>query len=314
VNSRSETTAFFPAGREQLFGIITSSGTSNGTAVVAVAGGGHHTSAHLARLSVRLCRRAAERGYPALRFDYHGVGESTGDLSEYRFSSPFVEDLAAALRWARAEGMTRFVPVGLCFGARTALAAAASDPEIVGIVPVSLPLGDLRQGEGTPARRTEQMGPWRLLASGLRPQVLRGFFRARSFRRQVRTAATHLRVAARTLGRRVRPGAADRDSNESGVSPGLVRDLAALATRGVPMLFVYGEEDPFYRQFLQASERELAPILRHAGSLMRVLTVPEAVRPYENVSGQERMLEGIDGWLAEHFGTLSQQAAPAGAP
>ena len=314
ATTRHERAAYFPAGGERLLGILTRpTSEPTGNAVVMVAAGGYHTSAHINRLSVLLCRRAAEAGHHGLRFDYHGLGESTGDLSEYRFAEPFVDDLEGAFGWGRAEGVRGFVPVGLCFGARTAISVAREDRSVTGLVHVSLPLLDLRQGEGTAARRAEDLGFWRFLGVGFRSDVLRKFFPPYSFRRQSRVAWAHVRVGVRTTAERVRRLFRAGSASPRSVSSQLLRDLEVLVSRGVPMLFIYGEDDPFYRQFREAAAGPLAPILRRAGSRVAVATVPGEVRPYESVAGQDRLVAEVEAWLAAHVSDPSGRPHAAAA-
>lgn len=317
MSSQEETPAFFRAGSDRLFGVLTRpSGEARGTAVVVAAAGGYHTSIHLNRLSVSLCRQVAREGYHGLRFDYHGVGESTGDLAAYRFAEPFVDDLAGALAWARREGAERFVPVGLCFGARTAISVAREDHSVAGLILVSLPMHDLRQGEGTPARRAEAMSVWSFVRTGLRPQVLRRFFPPYRFRRQLRVARAHIRVGVRAVLGRLKRGVRLAPP-DAAMSPGLMSDLEDLLARRIPILFVFGGSDPFYRQYLRAAEGPLAAALREAGSAVQVVTVPGTTRPYESVEGQARLIEAVEVWLAQNASAprgLSRRAAAAPMP
>jgi hypothetical protein len=312
---RPEVAGFFPVGPDRLFGVLARPREpETGTAVVVAAGGGHHTSAHINRLAARLCRQVASSGHLGVRFDYHGVGESTGDLTEYRLAEPFTDDLRGAISWARHEGASDVVVVGLCFGARTALAAARIDAGVRGLVLVSLPLLDLRQGEGGAARRAGEAGLWEYLRTGLRAEVLRRFLPPYSFRRQARVAWAHLRVGARTAAARTGNRVRRRPPSGSLVSAGLLDDLRAVMAREVPILLAYGGVDPFFRQFRDAAEGPLAPLLERAGDLIEVVSIPEEARPYESVAGQERLLEAVGSWLDRLEEEGRSPATPAARP
>lgn len=130
-----ERAVYFPAGRDDLFGILSSppSGEPSDLAVVilgeAVPGGMRGQNAVL----VRLARAVARAGLVSFRFDYHGVGESTGATPVARRDAPFLEDVDAAFDWLRTQGSRRFLVVGSCFGAQTALLAVPGRPEIRGV-------------------------------------------------------------------------------------------------------------------------------------------------------------------------------------
>jgi alpha/beta superfamily hydrolase len=134
-----ERAVFFSAGREDLFGILSAppAGEASDVAVVilaeAVPGGMRGQNA----VMVRLARAVARAGYVSFRFDYHGVGESTGATPVARRESPFVEDLDAAFDWLRMQGHWRFLVVGSCFGAHTALLALPGRAEIRGVALLS---------------------------------------------------------------------------------------------------------------------------------------------------------------------------------
>ena len=79
-----ESPVFFKAANHQLFGILTEpTGDPLGTVVIPLSGGGTPLSTNRNRFSVRLCREVARLGFHALRFDYHGIGESEGQVAPF---------------------------------------------------------------------------------------------------------------------------------------------------------------------------------------------------------------------------------------
>ena len=97
----------------------------------------------LYRFYEELALRFAERGYPALAFDYFGRtagAERRGDDFEYR---PHVEaltgeqveaDVAAAVEHLRSAGATSVFTVGFCLGGRQSWLAAAGGHGLAGAV------------------------------------------------------------------------------------------------------------------------------------------------------------------------------------
>ena len=141
-----EEAVHFGSGGERLFGILSHPAAEpRGVAVVFLQGAGYVPSFNHNRLWVTLSRRLGTEGFHAFRFDYRGVGESTGTAARVRLDRPVPDDLLAAVGCVRRVGVERFVLVGSCFGALTALAASAT-PGVVSEVllapPVLLPRRD----------------------------------------------------------------------------------------------------------------------------------------------------------------------------
>lgn len=67
-----------------------------------------------------MAHRLEDAGYAAMRFDYAGTGDSSGDIAEFGIDD-WIEDIAAAADALRREsGVSRIVLVGLRFGATLA--------------------------------------------------------------------------------------------------------------------------------------------------------------------------------------------------
>lgn len=98
----------------------------------------HRVGPH--RLHVRLARTLARAGFPALRMDLSGIGDSRALPEGLRFRDSAVADVRAAIDHlgvpADGPGALLF---GICSGADNALAAAEADPRIAGIVLVDPP-------------------------------------------------------------------------------------------------------------------------------------------------------------------------------
>ena len=102
-----ETPVFIHAGEETLSGILGfPARDSSGLGVIVLAGGWRGTSAGRNRVMVRLCRRLMASGFHTLRFDYAGVGESTG-TQKLTLADPSVEDLLGAVKWFQALAVSR---------------------------------------------------------------------------------------------------------------------------------------------------------------------------------------------------------------
>ena len=88
-------------------------------------------------------------GYIVLRFDYHGLGDSEGDVKEnlvadfYRTiqQGRYVDDALAAMDYMEGKhGIGRFVLGGLCGGALTGLFAGRDDMRVIGLFGLGIPV------------------------------------------------------------------------------------------------------------------------------------------------------------------------------
>ncbi len=185
----------FACAGESLFGILAvpaeprvpgdrSWPATSRTAVVIVVGGPQYRSGSHRQFTL-MARELAAAGWPTLRFDYRGMGDSTGPMRSFEKVS---EDLGAAIGALQRElpDVDRVVLWGLCDGASAALLYLddCDDPRIAGLCLVN----PWARTEATLAathvkhyygQRLMQAEFWRKLASGgLRPDALAGLWRS----------------------------------------------------------------------------------------------------------------------------------------
>jgi pimeloyl-ACP methyl ester carboxylesterase len=305
AGTRAETPLFFPAGEETLFGVLTTPpGRANGLAALTLPGAWYGTSTGRNRLLVRMCRRLAGAGFHALRFDYRGVGESTGSIEAFRLEEPLVEDLDGAVRALEARGLTGLVLVGVCFGGRTALLGSPRVADLRAVVLVSPPLGRGAKGRG-PAGESSI---WTLLRRALRVNVLKGLFDPHVRRLYARVA----RKQWRRLRRKLRPQRTGPDPREDPrwATPEVLRPLEALVARRVPVLMAFGEDDIGYADFLRAGKGRFGELLERAGSLVQVEVLKGPLRGFARVEMQDLLIDRVVGWLQR----LSEPEARAPGP
>lgn len=115
----SEQAITFDCGPDQLAGILAKPQTAASTAVIVIVGGPQYrVGSH--RQFVLLSRALAAAGYPVLRFDYRGMGDSTGAQRDF---TTVTADIAAAIVAMQTQqpSVTRIALWGLCDGATAAL-------------------------------------------------------------------------------------------------------------------------------------------------------------------------------------------------
>jgi alpha/beta superfamily hydrolase len=230
---------------------------------------------HRNRMWVEAARRLAAEGFSAFRVDFHGTGDSEGETGYRDPGKPYREDAAAVLRHLReAFGETRFVLYGICFDARTALAAFMDEPgAIEGVLFVAAPVTEL---DALVAADADRKG-WRHL-----------LFRA-------------LRNAS--------PGGAP----ELPLSPSFVTHFQAFARSRARALFLYGQEDAEYETLRIAERRLFARLDPAVRARMTVEAWPGKVHGYLEIGRQRETLERCIEWI-RGFHPAAARGAGSGRP
>lgn len=111
------------------------------------------------RLYVPITELLNDLGLLVLRFDFHGLGDSEGELAEKQLIEiynhvevgRYVDDTLCAIRWLReTQGQQTFILGGLCGGATTAALAAGHEPAVRHLLCLGLAI--TLSGDATPAR------------------------------------------------------------------------------------------------------------------------------------------------------------------
>jgi len=218
------------------------------------------------RLYVRLTRRLAEMGFPALRFDLSGIGDSRAAANRLSIRERWVDECRAAMDTMAVEtGAQRFVLAGNCSGAAASYLTAREDARVVGLGLINL--------QGPPGLRY-----YLRLAAG----SLVGWRRLLHGRAKI--------PGLRFVGRLVVGGGTPRRT------PSFVDGLNDLAERGVDMLLVNSEWDPGY-DFFHGKQR---PHLERGAMRERVRldVIPGANHDLSLVANQDRLVESVLGWAA----------------
>jgi len=119
---------------ERLVGVISLPDAAAHTGVLVIVGGPQYrVGSH--RQFVRLARALAAAGYPTLRFDYRGMGDSSGAARTFEDCRGDIAAAVGALRAARPD-VERIVLWGLCDAAPAALDfwQETQNPAIAGMV------------------------------------------------------------------------------------------------------------------------------------------------------------------------------------
>jgi exosortase A-associated hydrolase 1 len=258
--------------------------------VIAVGGPQYRVGSH--RQFVLLARRLAEHGYPTLRFDYRGMGDSEGIPRSFEQVGADLHAAVDALRGACPDHAV--VVWGLCDAASAALLHAGSHPAVTGIVAVN-PWA--RSDASLAAVHVKHYYLARALQGEFWTKLVRG-------RLDVRASAAAL---LRNLGqawnhfRAVRSGGSGDDSFQSRMARGLA-DF-----RGRVLLIVAGD-DLTAKEFLQHAGT--SPAWRGLLDASRVsrVDVPQADHTFSTRAWKQQAEDATIGWL-QNAPAVEQRAA-----
>lgn len=130
----SESAFFFDCKEAQLLGVLSSTGSASDIGLIVVVGGPQYRIGSHRQFTL-LARVLASAGYPCLRFDHRGMGDSEG---QPHACHDLDDDICAAIHafQTRMPNIRRFVLWGLCDAASAVLIyrAHSKDERIVGMV------------------------------------------------------------------------------------------------------------------------------------------------------------------------------------
>ena len=121
---------FFSSQERRLFGVlhVPDGGAGRGLGVAfCPAFAEEHKQGY--RIFVELARRLTAEGFPCLRFDYGGTGDSEGDFASFTLGSAVGDIRAAAAFLRERAGVGRIALMGLRLGASLAWRAAEEDAD-----------------------------------------------------------------------------------------------------------------------------------------------------------------------------------------
>lgn len=275
----------------------------------------------------RLYRRMSESfvamGYPVLRFDYYGLGDSEGALPERMLkevyshieTGRYVDDVRDAMDWfEREQGVRRFVAGGLCGGAVTGLLTGQQDERIAGLLALSI----------TPVLSTGTDDVGRYMTAGQLTSLRRGYIRKladpKSWLRLV-TLRSDLRTIWRSATQPWRsrlqrpaagapPAAPAPDDNSNPLFPPA---FFAMLDSMRPMLLIFGGSDRLHFEFVEKFATRYPDRLTDSSSSYQMHVIPQANHVYTFDAWQEELLQVACGWLTKHFPVGAEAVTRRGA-
>lgn len=280
----TETALLLPCQGERLLAVLSRpEGTPRRTGVLIVVGG-PQTRVGSHRQFVSLARHLAAQGWPTLRFDVRGMGDSTGALHTFEHITPDIGCAIDAL--CHEAGVQRVLLWGLCDGASAALLYLADrpDPRVAGLCLLNPWARSAQSMARTHVRhyyrqRLADPAFWRkLLTGGVALGALRGFW-------------ANLRAARGGGGTAGGAAANARASFQD-------RMAAAWRAFGGPVQLVLSGRDLTAREFTEYADAAPAWAGWRRRARLSVLDMPDADHTFSELAQQRQLEAEVAQWWA----------------
>jgi pimeloyl-ACP methyl ester carboxylesterase len=270
-----------------LVGVLTSPDSSqypdNRTAVILLnAGVIHRVGPH--RLYVKLARTLAAFGFPVLRFDLSGIGDSSAATSTLDYQSRVIDETKQAMNYLTSkERAEKFILIGLCSGANNSIRVACADERVVGAVLID---------------------SYFYVSTGF---SLEGYcnriFNPRSWQRFIFGQSDVWRIINRLLGRQI-----DRSNptKQTKSTDTMIAELTALRAKNIPLFLVYTRNNSFYHQHHRIIKKTLASQL-YRGTV-QIKYFAQSDHTFTLLSYQQLLLDAIRDWLQRVTNPLPKDA------
>lgn len=275
----------FRCAGEDLVGILHRRGDPCRDTVVLVVVGGPQYRVGSHRQFVMLARAIADAGYAVLRFDYRGMGDSSG---ESRSFDAINDDIRAAV-----DALTAAVPAvrnvvifGLCDAASAALLYSGCDPRVGGLV---LANPWVRSDAGAAAAYVRHYYPTRLLS--------------RSFWKKLLAGEVNIVRSLGSLISSVRRATTVAPGGDASIPPFVDRMRESFLHFNGRVLLLISERDLTAKEFLSlcAGSREWARAVGRPA--VRINHLDGADHTFSTRSALELCNALVLSWLAQHDST-----------
>ena len=304
----------FESGGKRLVGILTRprAEAGSGIGVLLLSPGlKHRVGPH--RLYVKLARLFASLGLPVFRFDFHGTGDSEGELPGINVAAEhdriqnghFRMDARAALEvFCRQANIKSVIACGLCGGAITSVYLADDDRRIEGIIGLQLPVriidtslefADQISGEFSEfihdlyLKKVFQLSAWKNLVTG------RSEYRL-IWKTTMRRLGSILRLRRRA--ERAYQGIPEKINR-------IFLDSYLRIDSRVRMIYIFGETEKARYEFEEEFE---AICLRNRNKPYEKVILPYSNHEFSPDDSQEKLLAAIEDWLDRHYDAFLRKA------
>ena len=273
------------------------------------------------RLYIKMTDMFLNMGYPVLRVDPEGLGDSEGEIHEPYTADVYgaielgrlVNDTVDTLNWFENQyGMRKFILAGLCGGAITALLTGANDSRVEGIL--SLGMTCIISGSNA--------DPYQYLTEGQSQELRASYFsklldpkswlRLLTFRSDFKLMFTTILRPLIQRSRNDNKAAATRSDQspdtappDTNLNPHFPKAFMAFV-RQRKILLIFSEADRLFWEFEEKFLSIYAPQLAPYKENYQILTISKANHIFSFPEWQSEMLEASNKWLRLNFAPRGQ--------
>jgi exosortase A-associated hydrolase 1 len=285
MKSGMERAVTFSCGTDQCLGILHYANQRQSTVGLLVVVGGPQYRVGSHRQFVCLARYLAAQGHSVLRFDYRGMGDSSGDYRDFRSIGDDLRCAVDALMQAE-PALRSVVLFGLCDAAAAAMMYCSSDDRVAGLILAN---------------------PWVRSESGLARAHVKHYYRRRilqgSFWTKLRSGRYRIAPSLKSFLRSVVVALRDQAAAAGGGGGGGV-DFVTMMRLGFegfsgPSLFLISGRDLTANEFSDLCERrpEWGRLVARQNVVIRRMT--EADHTFSTRASADWVNETCAKWLAE---------------
>ena len=274
----------FECAGEQLVGVCSVPDGTPAVGVLLVVGGPQYrVGSH--RQFVLLARRLAHAGVPVLRFDYRGMGDSTGEARTFEEVVPDIAAAADAFQRAH-PSLRKIVLWGLCDAASAALLywRSTHDARVAGMVLLN---PWVRSDQSLARTHVKHYYGQRLLERDFWSKLLRG--------------KLNMGVALREFGRSLVSARADRGPRTADESTYQKRMAAGLGTFRGPVLLILSGRDLTAKEFLDHVRSDAAWQGLVERDNLESRDLPEADHTFSTAEWREQVESLTLDWIRRSF-------------
>ncbi len=227
------------------------------------------------RMFVKLARRLCALGYPCLRYDFAGRGDSDGAVDDASINTMIADTRAAADAFAREAGVTRPIVLGICSGSKVAIGAAVTGLETRGLALLSHELmGDLRRGKETDSEKSR---------STLKTYLMK--LTQPATWKKILTGRVNTGMVGKALFQQEAPDEAELVEETEWLKR--FREYAG------PLLFVYGGNDPVAR----AAQGKYEVFCRESDLAATFHQLPDANHSFYSLKWEAEVMGMVEEWV-----------------